>query len=263
VVTGSHLRYTAQAAPGVAVIDIDRPQAHNALNRADQYHFDELLAAAVADPEVRCLVLAGTGGKALSAGWDIREMQALPAEENAALMTEREEWLWRWYCCPLPTVAAVQGIAYGAGALLAACADLRVAGPGTRFKVTAMSYGYPGLSWLLADLIGASRAKDVLFTGAVVGGQEGADLGLFNRVVPDAEVREAALGLAAGVAALPPGGVREAKRLMREGGGRDQRGRYDAENAAIRAALGGTSAADLFAGFKAGPAGGGSPARDQ
>jgi enoyl-CoA hydratase/carnithine racemase len=126
-----------------------------------------------------------------------------------------------------------------------------------------MSYGYPGLSWLLADLIGASRAKDVLFTGAVVGGQEGADLGLFNRVVPDAEVREAALGLAAGVAALPPGGVREAKRLMREGGGRDQRGRYDAENAAIRAALGGTSAADLFAGFKAGPAGGGSPARDQ
>jgi Enoyl-CoA hydratase/isomerase len=81
-------------------------------------------------------------------------------------MTEREEWLWRWYTCPLPTVAAVQGIAYGAGALLAACADLRVAGPGTRFKVTAMSYGYPGLSWLLADLIGASRAKDVLFTGA-------------------------------------------------------------------------------------------------
>jgi enoyl-CoA hydratase/carnithine racemase len=98
----------------VAVIDIDRPQAHNALARADQYHFDELLAAAVADPGVRCLVLAGTGGNALSAGWDIREMQALPAEENAALMTEREEWLWRWYCCPLPTVAAVQGIAYGA-----------------------------------------------------------------------------------------------------------------------------------------------------
>jgi enoyl-CoA hydratase/carnithine racemase len=42
-------------------------------------------------------------------------MQALPAEENAALTTEREEWLWRWYTCPLPTVAAVPGIAYGAG----------------------------------------------------------------------------------------------------------------------------------------------------
>lgn len=242
MVTSSHLRYTAQVAPGVAVIDIDRPQAHNALDRASQYHFDELLAAAVADPGVRCLVLAGTGGKALSAGWDIPEMQALPAEENAALMAEREEWLWRWYCCPLPTVAAVQGIAYGAGALLAACADLRVAGPGTRFKVTAMSYGYPGLSWLLADLIGASRAKDVLFTGTV---------------------RAAAVDLAARVAALPPGGVREAKRLMREGGGRDQRARYDAENAATRAALDGTSAADLFAGFKGGSAPDRSPGRDQ
>jgi 2-(1,2-epoxy-1,2-dihydrophenyl)acetyl-CoA isomerase len=249
---GSYLRFTAQAAPGVAVIEIDRPQAHNALDRASQYHFDELLAAAVADPGVRCLVLAGAGGKALSAGWDIPEMRALPGEVNAALTTEREEWLWRWYTCPLPTVAAVQGIAYGAGALLAACADLRVAGPGTRFKVTAMSYGYPGLSWLLADLIGASRAKDVLFTGAPVGGEEGTALGLFNRLVPDAEVRAAALGLAAGVAALPPGGVREAKRLMREGGGRDQRASYDAENAATHTALGGTSAADLFKGFKGG-----------
>jgi hypothetical protein len=56
--------------------------------------------------------------------------------------------------------------------------------------------------------------------------------------------------LAASVAGLPPGGVREAKRLMREGGGRDQRARYDAENAATRAALGDTSAADLFAGFR-------------
>jgi 2-(1,2-epoxy-1,2-dihydrophenyl)acetyl-CoA isomerase len=249
-VTGSYVRYTAQAAPGVAVIDIDRPRAHNALDRASQYHFDELLADVIADPGVRCLVLAGTGEKALSAGWDIPEMQALSAEANTELMAEREEWLWRWYCCPLPTVAAVQGIAYGAGALLAACADLRVAGPGTRFKVTAMSYGYPGLSWLLADLIGASRAKDVLFTGAVVGGEEGAALGLFNRLVPDAEVRASAVDLAARVATLPPGGIREAKRLMREGGGRDQRARYDAENAATRAALGGTSAADLFAGFK-------------
>jgi 2-(1,2-epoxy-1,2-dihydrophenyl)acetyl-CoA isomerase len=249
-VVTSHLRYTAQAQPGVAVIEIDRPQAHNALDRASQYHFDELLAGAVADPDVRCLVLAGAGGKALSAGWDIPEMRALSAEANAGLLAEREEWLWRWYTCPLPTVAAVQGIAYGAGALLAACADLRVAGPGTRFKVTAMSYGYPGLSWLLADLIGASRAKDVLFTGDAVGGEEGAALGLFNRLVPDAEVRAAALHLAAGVAALPPGGVQEAKRLMREGGGRDQRASYDAENAATRAALGGTSAADLFTGFK-------------
>jgi 2-(1,2-epoxy-1,2-dihydrophenyl)acetyl-CoA isomerase len=252
VVTGrqaaSHLRYTAQAAPGVAVIDIDRPAARNALNRVDQYHFDDLLAAAVADPDVRCLVLAGTGGQALSAGWDIHEMRALSAEANAGLMLEREEWIWRWHTCPLPTVAAVQGVAYGAGALLAACADLRVAGPGARFKVTAMSYGYPALSWILAadDTAGEQH---VLFTGRVVGGQEGTDLGLFNRLVPDAEVRAAALALAAQVAALPAGGVQDAKRLIREGGGREVRARYDAEIALTRGALAGQTAAKLFAGF--------------
>jgi 2-(1,2-epoxy-1,2-dihydrophenyl)acetyl-CoA isomerase len=111
----TYLRYTPRAAPGVAVIDIDRPEAHNALDRAGQRHFAELLAAAEADLDVRCLAVAGTGGRALSAGWDIAEMKALPAPE---LMAEREEWLWRWYTCRLPTVAAVQGIAYGAGALL-------------------------------------------------------------------------------------------------------------------------------------------------
>jgi enoyl-CoA hydratase/carnithine racemase len=236
----------------VALIEIDRPQAHNTLDRADQYHFDDLLAAAVADPGVRCLVLAGAGGKALSAGWDIREMQSLTAAANADLLAEREEWLWRWHTCPLATVAAVQGIAYGAGALLAACADLRVAGPGTRFKVTAPSYGYPALSWLLADLLGASRAKDVLFTGRVLDGRDGADVGLFNRLMPDGEVREAALALAGQVAALPPGGVQDAKRLMREGAGRDTRTRYDAENALTRDALDGWTAAELFSGLRSG-----------
>ena len=259
MVSRSHLRYQAQAAPGVALIEIGRPQAHNALDRDDQHHFDDLLAAAVADPSVRCLVLAGAGGKALSAGWDIPEMQSLSAEANAELAAEREEWLWRWHTCPLATVAAVQGIAYGAGALLAACADLRVAGPGTRFKVTAPSYGYPALSWILADLIGTSRAKDVLFTGRVLDGSQGADLGLFNRLVPDAEVCEAALALAGQVAALPPGGVRDTKRLMREGGGRDIRARYDAENALTREALTGRTAAEMFSGFRSGGSADGGP----
>jgi enoyl-CoA hydratase/carnithine racemase len=69
---------------------------------------------------------------------------------------------------------------------------------------------------------GPSRAKDVLFTGAVVGGRRALTSACSTAWSPDGEVRGAALGLAAGVAALPPGGVREAKRLMREGGGRDQ-----------------------------------------
>lgn len=234
---------------GVAVIEFRRPEAHNAVDRPMQYRFDELLAAATADPEVRCLVLAGAGGRALSAGWDIQEMLAMDTGANLALLAEREDWLWRWYAAELPTVAAMRGIAYGVGALLAGCADLRVGGPGTRFKVTGMTYGYANLSWLLPELVGASRAKEILFTGGELSGQRAADHGLLNRFVPDEQVLDAAIELAEQVAALPPGGVQDAKRLMREGIGRDARTRFDAECARERAGLADRSAGDIFTPF--------------
>jgi enoyl-CoA hydratase/carnithine racemase len=239
------------AGKNVAIIEINRPDAHNAVNRNAQHQFDEFLARANADPEVGALVLAGAGGRALSAGWDIGEMLAMDNEANVALLFEREDWLWRWYTSEVPTVVAVRGIAYGVGALLSACADLRVGGPGTRFKVTGMSYGYANLSWLLPELVGTSRAKDILFTGGVVTGERAAEYGLLNRFVPDEEIRDAAIALAEEVAALPPAGVRNAKRLMREGIGRDARARYDAECRLEREGLASRSADDIFASFTA------------
>ncbi len=244
----SYLHYDV-VGEAVAVITIDRPENHNVLDRGAQHQYDEFLAAANADPAVRCIVLAGAGGKALSAGWDINEMVSLGSEENAQLIFEREEWLWRWYTSPTPTVAAMGGIAYGVGAYLAACADLRVGGPSSRLKVTGMSFGYASLTWLLADLIGTPRAKDVLFTGRAIGGQECADVGFLNRLVPDDQVRETAIRVATEVAALPGEAVRDAKRLMREGTTRDHRARYDAENLLARQALAARSIADLFSSF--------------
>ena len=234
---------------GVAIIEINRPQVHNAINRDIQYQFDELLAKATADAEVRALVLAGAGGRALSAGWDIQEMLSLDTEANLALLAEREDWLWRWYAAELPTVAAMRGIAFGVGALLSGCADLRVGGPGTRFKVTGMSYGYANLSWLLPELVGESRAKEILFTGAELSGQRAAEYGLLNRFVPDEDILNTAIALAEQVAALPPGGVLDAKRLIREGVGRPARARFDAECVRERAGLAARSAADIFTPF--------------
>lgn len=242
------LRYSLEA-PGVAVIEICRPEVHNALDRAGQHELDELLAQALADPAVHALVLAGAGGHALSAGWDINEMVSLDAHAQAALLAEREEWLWRWYSCELPTVAAMQGVAYGVGALLAACADLRVGSPSTRFKITGISYGYANLAWLLPQLVGAARASEVLLTGKVLGGERAAEVGLLSRLVPDADVRAAAVALAEEVAALPPAGVRDAKRLLRECVGLSARDRYEMENARIRERLGGTAAGEIFADF--------------
>ncbi|GAA4548809.1 enoyl-CoA hydratase/isomerase family protein [Pseudonocardia xishanensis] len=227
---------------GIVLVEIDRPDSHNALDRNAQYELDAVLADL---DGVRALVLAGAGGRALSAGWDIHEMRALSADESLRLGLEREEWLWRWFTAPVPTVAAVQGIAYGVGALLAACADLRVGGPGTRFAVTGMSYGYPALTWLLPELLGASRAAEVLLTGEVAG-PRAAEIGLLNRYSDtDDGVRDAAVQMARTVAALPPGGVRAAKRLLRD----RLRPAYDAENASARRALVELTPAELFAGF--------------
>jgi enoyl-CoA hydratase/carnithine racemase len=240
------LRYSVEA-PGVAVIEICRPEVRNALDCVAQHEFDDLLAQSLADPAVRALVLAGAGGRALSAGWDINEMVSLDPQAHAALVAEREEWLWRWYSCELPTIVAMQGVTYGVGALLAACADLRVGGPGTRFKVTGMSFGYANLAWLLPQLIGAASASEVLLTGKELPGERAAEIGLLNRLVPDVDIRAAAVALAGEVAALPPTGVRDAKRLLRECIGLSARKRYDLENTRIRERLAGAAADEIFA----------------
>ncbi|MGV0835092.1 enoyl-CoA hydratase/isomerase family protein [Mycolicibacterium thermoresistibile] len=243
------VRYTVAAA-GVAVIAINRPTAHNALNRDVQYEIQSILDTAENDPATRCLVVTGSGGKAFSAGWDIKELVALSPTDLSQLMAEREEWLWRWYSYPLPTIAAMGGLAYGAGAYLAACSDLRVGGPGTRFRITAPAYGATGLTWLLPEIVGAHRAKDILYTARVVEGQECRDVGLLTRYVPsDDAVLDAAVSLASEIAALPPRGVRDTKRLMRERTGTSVRQRYDAENRLIRAMD--TKMSDIFADFPA------------
>ncbi|WP_020171823.1 enoyl-CoA hydratase/isomerase family protein [Gordonia polyisoprenivorans] len=224
-----------RSADGVGVIELNRPYVRNALDRTAQREFDAALRAAEADESLRCLVLTGAGGRALSAGWDLKELATLPPESESALLREREAWLWRWFSTPLPTVAAMRGAAYGLGAYLAACSDLRVGGPGTRFRITGTSYGYASLTWLLPDIIGHAHATDVLFTGRVLDGTEAHRLGLFSRYVADDEILATSVALAEQVAALPGTGVRDAKRLMREHRTCALRERYDAENRLLAA----------------------------
>jgi enoyl-CoA hydratase/carnithine racemase len=112
-----------------------------------------------------------------------------------------------------------------------------------------MTYGYANLTWLLPDLVGTSRAKQILLAGGVLEGARAAEFGLLNEYVADEAIRDTAVAAAARVAALPPAGVRNAKRLMREGIGRDARARYDAECLLERAGLADRSAADIFTRF--------------
>jgi enoyl-CoA hydratase/carnithine racemase len=224
---------TQQPEDGVLLLTINRPEAHNAISIEVQRDLDRRIAEAADDPGVRAIVLAGAGTRALSAGYDVHELTSITDDEHTLIQIEREELLWRWYDCPIPTVTACRGITYGAGSLYAACSDLRVGGPATTFKVTATMYGGANLTWILDQLVGTANARDILLTSRPVGGGEAAKLGLLNRHVPDEDILTTSIALAATIAANDPAAVREVKRLLLTGPGHETRSRYDAENTAM------------------------------
>ena len=176
-------------------------------------------------------------GPAFCAGHDIHEMDGLDAAALAELDRRRLGPTWHWATAELPTIVAVNGVCYGFGAILAASADLRVGGPATRIKVTAVAYGGANLTWALPALIGESHARDLILTARAVDGAEAFRIGLLNRYGDDGDVLRAALELAAQVAAHPAPGPRRAKRLLNEQQGASREARFEREHAEQRQSL--------------------------
>ena len=176
----------------IRVLTLDRPEVLNATRLADLEELDARLLEAEHDSDVRCLVLTGAGS-AFCAGHDIHEMDGLDAAALADLDRRRHGPTWHWATSDLPTIAAVNGVCYGFGAILAASADLRVGGPTSRIKVTAVTYGGANLTWILPALIGESHARDLILTGRAVDGAEAYRIGLLNRYADDGDVLGTAL----------------------------------------------------------------------
>ncbi len=202
----------------IATIRLDRPPM-NALNTQVQ---DEIAAAAAevdADPAVRAVVLFG-GEKVFAAGADIKEM----AEATFAQVAMDSRRLQAAFSTVAgigkPVVAAVTGYALGGGLELALCADFRVAGEGARVGQPEILLGIiPGAGGTqrLPRLIGPARAKDIVFTGRFVGAVEALNIGLVDKVVPDAEVYRVAHDLAARFAGGPAVALRAAKQAIDAG----------------------------------------------
>jgi len=202
----------------IATIRLDRPPM-NALNAQVQ---DEIAAAAAevdADPAVRAVVLYG-GEKVFAAGADIKQM----AEAHFAQVAVDSRRLQAAFTAVArigkPVVAAVTGYALGGGLELALCADFRVVGEGARVGQPEILLGIiPGAGGTqrLPRLIGPARAKDIVFTGRFVAAAEALQIGLVDKVVPDAEVYEAARGLVARYATGPAVAIRAAKQAIDAG----------------------------------------------
>ena len=238
-------------APGVALVTFNRPEAHNALDTGLQRILDAQLTALEADAAVRCLVFTGAGDAAFSAGYDIHELARLSPDEVTLALLQREEWMWHLASLRMPTIAAVNGVAHGAGALVACALDLRLGCERTNFRFTAGAYNGANATWSLPQLVGLGQAKELLFTSRPVGADAAGRIGLLNSVVPAPALLGEALRLAEEIAANPPEGIGEAKRLLHAGPGRGLRDRYEAENVVMRTTLRPEPMPELFARFLA------------
>lgn len=202
----------------VAVIRLDRPPM-NALNAQVR---DEIAAAAAqvtADHAIRAAVLYG-GEKVFAAGADIKEMAEADYSRIAVDAGRLQDAFTAVAKIPKPVVAAIAGYALGGGLEFALCADFRVAGEGAKVGQPEILLGViPGAGGTqrLPRLIGPSRAKDIVYTGRFVGAAEALAIGLVDKVVPDADVFQAALDLVRRYASGPAVALRAAKQAIDEG----------------------------------------------
>ena len=210
---------------GVALLRLDRPAARNAIDTA---MLEELLArleTARGDDAVRVLVVSSSDHMGLSAGADVKER--LDEQGKVRRMQLFADLYDAIVAFPKPTVAACHGDVVGGGAEIAVACDLRVGGANLRLRFPGAALGVPVGPARLVTLCGLAAAKYLLLTSRTVGADEALRLGLVNRVAPTAATEEAALELAASVAAHPPEAVARLKRMLH--GWDDVEGRSQAE----------------------------------
>lgn len=223
---------------GVALITLNRPEKLNALNSTLLRELEDALTHAEQDDTVRVVVLTGAGERAFSAGADIHEMAAAPAPVPGAGRGDgRGEVFWHLADLSKPTVGAINGIAYGGGALMASCLDIRFGSPNTTFRFLGVAYGRVNSTWTLPLLVGWPMAKELLFTGREVKGEEAARIGLLNRLVPHERLLEETLAFAGEMARHDPRMVQGIKRLLHQGLARGYRERLDLEREARRTTM--------------------------
>jgi enoyl-CoA hydratase len=220
----------------VRVVTLDNPQKRNALDFASLAELAAACEAASSDG-VRCLVFRGAGDKAFCSGFDIGAIPVGPSEgDRPDLAVERT--MEAVEAVPCPTVAFLNGSAFGAGAELAATCDLRLACPGVAIGMPPAKLGVvyaPGGLRRFLHLVGPSRAREMFFTGHPVHAEEALVIGLVDRVVPAGEAEEAALALAQEIAGNAPLAVQGMKRILRLLESTAERGFTDAERDEIAA----------------------------
>jgi enoyl-CoA hydratase/carnithine racemase len=261
-------RVTCKIVEGVADVRLNRPEKLNAL---DGPMFDGLIEVGEnlkADPSVRAVVISGTG-RGFCAGLDFSAFQAMGQRPSATgaegagsrrpvdlgrppgrITNRGQQAVYVWTEMPAPVIAAVHGPALGGGCQLALGADMRIVAPDCTFSILEIRWGLvPDMtgSQMLPRLVGLDVAKELVFTGRMVSGEEAVKMGLATRV--SATPLEDALALAGEIAAKSPQAIRGAKALLNMAGLVDLETGFLAEEATITPLLGSPNQREAIAAY--------------
>ena len=202
----------------IAIVTINRPEKRNAFNIAMWVELTGIIQKLNADPGIRVVIITGAGEKAFAAGADISEMRENypppldgdskhPVGTTSATLEQSEKVV----------IAMINGYAIGGGCELAVACDLRVAADTVKIGITSAKIGICIIQndiRMLVDLVGPSRAKDILFTGRLLNATEALSCGLVDYVVPKDDLRDYTMDLARGIAQNAPLSVIGAKKTI-------------------------------------------------
>jgi enoyl-CoA hydratase len=184
---------------GIGMVTVNRPGVLNALDTETYRELYEMFTEIEEDPEIRVIILTGAGEKAFVAGVDIRDMKDKDSVSiNEFVVTARRAGD-KIYNLSKPVIAAINGYAFGGGNELALDCDLRIASEKAQFGQQEINVGVvPGGGAIpkLTQLVGLTRAKEIVYTGDVIDARTALRIGLVNKVVPPEKLMEEAVALA-------------------------------------------------------------------
>jgi enoyl-CoA hydratase/carnithine racemase len=246
-----------ETATGVATLTLNRPERLNALTFDVYAELRDAFDALGEDDAVRSVVLTGAG-RAFCSGGDVNEIIGALLDRGPDEQLEFTRLtcalVWAIRQCPKPVVAAVNGIAAGAGAVIASSCDIRVAGASARFAFLFTRVGLSGAdmgaAWLLPRLVGFGRASELLMTGDTIGAAEAHRIGLVNHVVSDDALPGEAGRLAARLAEGPAAALADTKQALNDEVSLTLDQALDVEAARQAALMQGPDFREAFAAFR-------------
>ncbi|MCB1253137.1 MAG: enoyl-CoA hydratase/isomerase family protein [Austwickia sp.] len=220
-----HLRVERRVSSGrhVAVLTLDQPDKRNAMSDEMTASWGRAARLLADDPQLAAVVITGAGS-AFCSGGDLSWLAGEPDATVHDLRLKMLRFYRTWLAVPtleVPTIAAINGAAIGAGLAVALACDLRFIARTAKVGVPFTALGlHPGMAttWSLPQVVGIAAARDLLLTGRLVGGEEAAQLGLASRAAAAEEVLPLALEAADRIAAAAPIATRLTLRALRDGG---------------------------------------------